>query len=220
MSFFACRYLDSIILPKTVKKIGKDAFGRTKVDNLEIDANNTYYYVDNNGIITADGKKIIAYTGKKKGGYEIPDGVEKIDGTYVFSLKSNLTSLTFPTSMNSISTYFDYCPGITDLFSYMTEKWCQATLMDWIKYNRIVLHVPIGYKEKYEDAYKQAYDNEWRGMGTVVEDLDPTLVDVDELLNQFAPENHCVYDLNGRRIPIHLRQNKQIYIINGRKVIN
>lgn len=219
MSFFACRYIDSIILPKTVMKIGQDAFGRTKVDNLEIDAKNTQYYVDNNAIITADGKKIIAYTGKKKGGYVIPDGVEAIYGTYVFSLKSNLTSVTFPASLNSMSTYFEYCPGITDLYSYLTVTWCQAKLMDWTKCDKIVLHIPIGYKEKYEESYRLTYDSDWSGLGTIVEDLDPALVGVEELQNQFASKTQRVYDITGRRIPMSQRQNKQIYIVNGKKVI-
>ena len=220
MAFFGCRYLESIVLPESVKQIGRNAFSRAKVDNLEIATKNQYYYVDNNTIFTADGKKIIAYTGKRKCDYVIPEGVEKIDDIYVFSLKSNLTSLTIPSSLTSFYyTYLDYCPGITDVYSYATIPSVQGQLMFWIKYNEIVLHVPIGFKGKYEEAYKQIYEEAWSGVGTIVEDIDPGFLRVEEVFERPSLKNQSVYDMNGRRIPTSLQRNKQIYIINGRKVI-
>ena len=220
MAFFQCRYLENMILPKTVKQIGNDVFGRTKIDNMEIDTNNPYYYVDNNTIFPADGKKIIAYTGKNRCDYVIPEGVEIID-YYAFSMKANLLSLTLPSSLNSFSfDYFDYCPGITDIYSYVIAPWIQEELMYTIKYNsKIVLHIPIGYKEKYEEAYRQMHNEDWSGVGTIVEDLDPTSLGMEEVHNQLNSNSENVYDMNGIFVPTSQRRNKQIYIVNGRKII-
>ena len=219
-AFFGCRYLESIVLPESVKQIGSNAFARAKVDNLEIAPQNQYYYVDNNTIFTADGKRIIAYTGKRKCDYVIPEGVEIINGSSVFTLKSNLTSLTIPATLTSFDgTYFNYCPGITDVYSYATRSNVQGGLMKWIESNKIVLHIPIGFREKYEEAYRQINNKDWSGVGTIVEDIDPGFLKVEEMLVQPSPKNQNVYDMNGRRIPTSLQRNKQIYIINGKKVI-
>lgn len=220
MAFFGCRYLEHVNIPESVTQIGKSAFGRAKVDNLEVAVGNKKYYVDNNTIFTTDGKTIIAYTGKRRCDYVIPEGVEKIDDSYVFTLKSNLTSLSIPSSLKAFDyDYFDYCPGITDIYSYATISYVQANLMYWIKYAKIVLHVPIGFKEKYKESYRQIYNEDWSGKGTIVEDLDPGFLKVEDMVAQPRPNLQIIYDLNGRRIPESKLNNKQIYIVGGRKVL-
>ena len=220
MAFFGCRYLEHVVIPESVKQIGKSAFGRAKVDNLEVAAGNKNYYVDDNTLFTADGKTIIAYTGKKRCDYVIPEGVEKIADPYVFSLKSNLVSITIPASLKSFNPdCFEYCPGITDVYSYATTPLVQQQLMMWAKYSKIVLHIPIGFKEMYEEAYKQFYEEDWHGVGTVVEDIDPSFLKVEKTIVQPSLNSQNVYDINGRRVPESLRRSKQVYIINGRKEI-
>jgi len=220
MAFFGCRYLESIILPESIKQIGKSAFGRAKVDKLDIVKKNPYYYVENNTIFTADGKTIVAYTGKERCNYIILDGVEKIDDTYVFTLKANLMSVTIPASLKSFNyDYFDYCPGITDVFSYTTTTHIQSSLMYWIKHSKIVLHIPIGFKRQYEEAYKQFIKEDWNGVGSIVEDLDPSSLGMEEVSGMPNIKSQNVYDISGRKVPAFQRRNNQLYIINGRKII-
>ena len=220
MTFFGCRYLEHVVIPESVTQIGTLAFGRAKIDTLEVAAGNKNYYVENNTLFTADGKAIIAYTGKEICDYVIPEGVEKIADPNVFSLKSNLVSITIPASLTTIdNSYFRYCPGITDIYSYATLASVQGKLMDWIRDSKIVLHVLIGFKEKYEEAYRQVHNEDWSGVGTIVEDIDPSFLKVEETLGQSSGDNQKVYDINGRRIPESLRRSKQVYIFNGKKEI-
>lgn len=219
MAFFGCRYLENITLPESVKQIGKSAFGRAKADKLEIATRNPYYFVDNNTLFTNDGKTIVAYTGKKRCDYVIPEGVEKIGDIYVFSLKANLVSLTIPTSLKLFSLdYFEYCPGISDFFSYTTVTQIQAELMYWAKYHKVVLHIPIGYKKVYEEAYEQIMKLAWSGVGIIIEDLDPKTLRLDNVFDSPNIKTKIVYDINGRRIPAFQQRNNNIYIIDGKKI--
>lgn len=218
MAFFGCRYLEHVVIPASVTKIGTLAFGRAKVDNMEVSAGNKKYRLDNNTLFTADGKTIVAYTGKKRCDYVIPEGVEKIDDPNVFSLKSNLLSVTIPASLKNVdNSYFRYCPAIADIYSYATTAEVQRKLMDWISVSKIVLHVPTGFKEKYEEAYRQYHDAGWNGVGTIVEDLSPEFLKVEEMTVQPRLNLQNIYDLNGRRVPESLQRSKQVYIVGGRK---
>ena len=221
MAFFQCRYIESVHLPESVKQIGSSAFGRAKVDHLVIDARNPYYYVNNNAIFTADGKKMTAYTGKERCDYVIPDGVEKIEDPYIFSMKANLTSLTLPASLQTFNvSNVGYSPGIMDIYSYVTHQGVQCELMNLLIDRKITLHIPIGFRDKYEEAYKLKYNKDWRGVGSIVEDIDPVYLGIDKVFDWNYPGNRDAFDMSGRKLPAaSQRQRKQIYIIDGRKTI-
>lgn len=230
MAFWNCRYLDKVFIPKTVKSIGQSAFGYAKVDYFDIDTNNTNYYVENKTIFTSDGKKIIAYVGKAKCNYVIPNGVEKID-YYVFGGKANLLTLTLPETMKSFSHYFDFdnCEGLTDIYSYATAPHIWEDLLDWLLNRDLILHVPIGYKQKYIDAYNHEYETDWDiigatydRVGTIVEDIDPGFLDVEPLLSDNKKGNEStLFNISGIKIKeSSLRYNlNRLLIVNGEKVI-
>ena len=129
-------------------------------------------------------------------------------------------SVTIPASLKSFNyDYFDYCPGITDVFSYTTTTHIQSSLMYWIKHSKIVLHIPIGFKRQYEEAYKQFIKEDWNGVGSIVEDLDPSSLGMEEVSGMPNIKSQNVYDISGRKVPAFQRRNNQLYIINGRKII-
>lgn len=228
MAFWNCRYLDNLFLPKTVKTIGQSAFSYAKADSFNIETGNANYYIENNTLFTSDGKKIIAYVGKENCDYIIPEGVEKIEG-YTFGGKANLLTLTLPKTLKVFSIYpFDNCGGFTDIYSYATVPDIWAELMYWLINNNWILHVPIGYKQLYVEAYNEAYETGWDEIrarydrvGTIVEDIDIELLEVKPLSSDSRKKScSTIFDINGIKRPSSSFNycKRQLFIVDGKFV--
>ncbi len=79
-AFSGCRNLESIILPDSIKSIGKAAFVNCEnLQNIYISENNDYFTIDDGILFSKDKKTIYAYPPKKSGtSYTIPDTVTTI----------------------------------------------------------------------------------------------------------------------------------------------
>lgn len=69
-----------ITLPKSLSSIGHDAFHLCRLRKITVSPENEHFIVKNNGLYSADGKKLIyIFYSEEKTLYEILDGTEEID---------------------------------------------------------------------------------------------------------------------------------------------
>ena len=93
--FYYCSSLTSVAISDSVKEIGIGAFaGCTALKEWTISSTHPYLKTDGVGLLTKDGKTLVACTGVAKE-YRVPDGVTEIEGG-TFNSCSSLTSVTIP----------------------------------------------------------------------------------------------------------------------------
>ena len=144
---FACTNLDKIVVPDTVELIDRLAFafnhrlrsvhigkevavirsgafsGCPMLEEITVDPENLYYYVDNGCLIEKKTKKLIAATYP----YKIPEGVEIID-RQTFLFLTNCNVVTLPSSVKEIYMYegepgnFYMCKAIANAGGVVTIK--------------------------------------------------------------------------------------------------
>ena len=135
-AFFQCEKLQNIVIPNNVTSIGEGAFmncyGLTSIsipanvvniedgnpfracyslESITVDKNNQYFYSQNNCLIRASDKSLIA--GCKNS--TIPDDVQIIDQNAFWACR-DLTSITIPASVKIIEDFaFNYCNNLTSV---------------------------------------------------------------------------------------------------------
>lgn len=144
---FACTSLEKVVIPDTVEFIDRLAFafnyrlrsvhigkavaviragafaGCPVLDEITVDPENIYYYVDNGCLIEKKTKKLIAATYP----YKIPEGVEIID-RQTFLFLTNCNAVTLPSSVKAIYMYegevgnFYMCKEIANTGGVVTIK--------------------------------------------------------------------------------------------------
>lgn len=117
-SFCDCENLTSIVIPKSVTKIGYGSFGGSlNLNNISVDENNKNYLSDGSSILFNKNKtEIICFpAGLEKTSYSIPESVMKI-GDCAFQICTNLTSVTIHNNVTSIGSYaFDTCENLMNI---------------------------------------------------------------------------------------------------------
>ena len=144
---FACTNLEKIVIPDTVEFIDRLAFafnhrlrsvhigkevavirsgaftGCPMLEEITVDPENLYYYVENGCLIEKKTKKLIAATYP----YKIPKGVEIID-RQTFLFLTNCNVVTIPSSVKAIYMYEDeignfcMCKSVADAGGTVTIK--------------------------------------------------------------------------------------------------
>ncbi len=114
-AFSGCSSLTSVVIPDSVKEIGAGAFaGCTSLKEWSISPGHPYFKTDGTGLLTKDGKTLVACLASAKE-YQIPEGVTEI-GWYAFSGCSSLTSVVIPKGVTEIGwSAFNGCSSLTSV---------------------------------------------------------------------------------------------------------
>ncbi|MDD5924514.1 MAG: leucine-rich repeat protein [Clostridia bacterium] len=97
-NFSGCNSLTSLTIGSGLQSIGDKLAGGAKLTSITISPQNTSFVLEDNLLLTADGKELIKATVQSTG--TIPDTVETIRG-YAFEY-TNVTSVVIPSSVKSI----------------------------------------------------------------------------------------------------------------------
>ena len=111
-AFVGCKNLTSVILPSTLEALGEGAFANcSNLTSIEDKSGKFLKTVD--GIVySADGTKIVAVLTTASGELHIAEGVTEIPA-WLFSRKSQITSIVIPEGVTSIGDYaFNYCENL------------------------------------------------------------------------------------------------------------
>ena len=210
-AFAFCSNLTStIVIPKTVIKIGEGLFHYcTGLPGVIVDSDNPNYDSRNdcNAIIETSSNRLVA--GCKSTvipnsvtalGYaafsgctglmniDIPNSVTHI-GDYAFSLCSSLTSIAIPSSVTHIGLAAFYnCSGLDDVYSYIADPSAismgnDVFYQDPADYVSRTLHVPEGTVDAYQADWRW-----YRFFGQVVADPTPTFTGGELPVIEVTPE--------------------------------
>ena len=106
--------LEEIFIPRSVNKIGEDAFPIDQSPCITVDGNSQYYKSVNGILFSKNGTELVFYP-KNDASYTIPHGVIKI-GNGAFSNHNNLIFVTIPNSVTEIGdSAFGGCKGLTSV---------------------------------------------------------------------------------------------------------
>ncbi len=148
-AFYNDYNLESIVLPKSLQKIGSDAFSSTKISTIEIPANvsdinysafyganelsavnvdsENKYYSSKNGVLFDKLGTDIKYCPVTMSSYEIPDGTKTISG-YAFAKRKSGTELKIPCSVMEINSYaFYYSSGCKLIYNGTEDQWNEVS---------------------------------------------------------------------------------------------
>lgn len=102
-------------IPKTVTNINKSCFSGNKIEEFEIDSDNTEYIVESGAIMDSSRTKLIAYAAACSADeFTIPNTVTSVPSG-VFSQCPNLKKINIPSSVKSIDTFAFVGSGLTEV---------------------------------------------------------------------------------------------------------
>ncbi len=103
--------INTISIPKTIKKIGSRAFMGSQVKSYSVAGDNPYYKSVNGVLFSKDGKTLLSYPIlSENDSYAVPEGTEII-APYAFYAKNSrdyLYALTLPSTLKSIGAFSFY----------------------------------------------------------------------------------------------------------------
>ena len=114
MAFARCTNLNSILLGKSVVKVGETAFdGCTALLTIKVSEENSVYKCVDGSLYSKDGVTLVRYaTGKDVTDFTVPEGVKTI-GKYAFADCTRLTNVYFPAGIKIIDNYaFKGCSNL------------------------------------------------------------------------------------------------------------
>ena len=227
--FINCESLESFVLPSGVTYIqsGNIFYGCKNLVSLSVEEGNPVYESPNNcnaiikktggylacgcqTTVIPEGVTIIgssAFCGCPFESFEIPDGVEVICRR-AFSQCYNLTTITIPSSVNSIGVYdgvnywgdgtvFNNCPELTSVISYIEEPF-EIDVPVFQNYDSntksysftsATLYVPRGTKAKYEALSPWNNFQNIVEMGGTEEPIELNPIDAETNLDMPAGDN-------------------------------
>lgn len=213
-------------VPFGVSAIGEAAFSHTKLNAVDIPSSVTeireaaFYGTELRELFLPEGLEIIDTWGFgcnfSLSKLQLPSSLKYI-GIGAFHNCVNLESITIPANVNTIDDHaFLYCPlkeiislspepkGISDkAFVYDYDE----DVPDYSTHENATLYVPIGSKVKYEQTAG------WKLFKNIVE---TELSGIKQIASENM-ENNTIYSLSGQ--PVKSVQRKDVYIINGRKIV-
>jgi thioredoxin-related protein len=101
-AFAGCRSLTQFSVPASVKEIETTAFKDCPaLESIETDSENRHYKTVNGAVLTADGKRLVAFPSGYKGSFTVPPGVVEIP-VQAFEGCRSLTQVSVPPSVKRI----------------------------------------------------------------------------------------------------------------------
>ena len=200
-AFMGCSALTNINIPNSVTIIEESAFSDCRAlesinlpTGLETIMSNTFYNC----------------TALKN--IDIPNGVTTIEAS-AFSNCSALTRIYIPESVQTISTAFNGCENITEIYSNSaTPASILAATFDRDTQTGATLYIPTGTLSEYTSIMMR---RTWGRFSNIVE-MDFTGINNIEAEDSFQGIKDAYYELNGR---IAANPTKGIYIRNGKKIV-
>ena len=117
-AFSRCRKLGRIVIPAGVEEVSDDRtfMGCSLLEKIEVEKGNTEYCAEDGVLLSADGKRLVAYPpGRKKGRYDVPDGVTEIPA-HLFVNCETLGEVSIPASVREIGEHaFSWCDALTNV---------------------------------------------------------------------------------------------------------
>lgn len=107
--------LERVVIPSTVTEIQTNAFGANKLQQIEIDEENSNFVIDNGVLMNVEKTQLLAFPGESEiEEVEISEGVEVIPSG-VFSNCPNLKRVEIPSTVKQIETFAFMGSGLTDV---------------------------------------------------------------------------------------------------------
>ncbi len=117
-AFSRCRKLGRIVIPAGVEEVSDDRtfMGCSSLEKIEVEKGNAEYCAEDGVLLSADGKRLVAYPpGRKKGRYDVPDGVTEIPA-HLFVNCETLGEVSIPASVREIGEHaFSWCDALTNV---------------------------------------------------------------------------------------------------------
>ena len=181
--------LSSIVIPASVKTIGKGSFQGTIIEII-VDVNNPYFSSVDGVLFNKDKTTILQCTNFQKGHYSIPSTVTSV-ASYAFQFNNGLTSIYVPSSVNSIGerAFYGCCsiscitiPAAINQFGDAVIDWCidlksiqllgddpvdqnsSSRILTQVDRANCTLYVPAGSLSKYKTS------NSWNGFTHIIEE--------------------------------------------------
>jgi len=228
-TFNQCKNLISISIPSSVSTIGKGAFQwcnkiisvtiPSSVTSIEeaafatcggyftVDSNNSFFSSQDGVLFNKNKTTLLFCPSTKTGSYLIPTSVLNI-GIAAFNYNSNLTSITIPASVSSISNYaFNNCTGLIAIYSLATNPInLTSSSSVFSGLSSPTLYVPIGSRTAYRTA------NTWRDFSNIVE-MTTSLQSINQSNIKMRIENEKLFIENAK-----VGDNVEIYSFSGIKI--
>ena len=153
-AFYGCRSLRSILLPPTIKSIGKGAFaGCSAVDSIVIPENESQDFLIRNHTVylKSDTLRIHEVLPSFRGTYEIKKGIVEV-GDYAFAGCNGIHSIVVPSTVSRIGHHaFANCIGLSSLrlILYNVPE-TGADALSGVSPLSCTLYVPAGSKDRYK----------------------------------------------------------------------
>lgn len=149
-AFEGCTKLTSVTIPVAVKKIGtyQTFKGCRKLTSINVDKDNAYYSSQNGVLFTKDKDTIVCFPPGKTGDYTIPNTIKAIY-SYTFSDSCRLSTLTIPSSVDTIeadnfSNAFIYFSNLTAInVDPANPKYCSEDGVLFNKDKTLLINHPI-----------------------------------------------------------------------------
>ena len=223
---FGGSHITEIVIPSTVTTIDDEAFngcGYDKslgfgpgLDKVSVAEGNPRYDSRNgcNAIIETATDKLVQGLNSAV----IPEGVKEI-GSMAFYRMLKMESITFPAGIEEYGyNSFHSCWGLKDIYC-LDETPVAATWMfgrpalDGFDFDKVVLHVPTGCKEKYEAL------EAWNHFKNISE-FDPHSTPTG-ITSPTSGDDCTIYNIQGNKVTKSQgdRLPKGVYIQNGRKFV-